>query len=200
MNEQTMQNCSPKCISWSAIVIGALVGVGLGFLLNLFSIAIGLSAFNTTEGVKAIALGGYLGLIIGTIVSMFIAGFTSGFLGKPYCGGRNYGTLYGFTAWCIILLIMVVFATRIGNYVAAYTNFATSPTVIVAVDDMPKAAPVASTEMTVVDADKAAGAMGAGAFAIFILFFVGAVSSAFGGHCGFACRDKCDKCDKNSCG
>ncbi|MBA2650910.1 MAG: hypothetical protein H0U73_01370, partial [Tatlockia sp.] len=38
----------PK-ISWSAIFSGALIGLGLGFLLQLFGIAIGLSAYHSTS-------------------------------------------------------------------------------------------------------------------------------------------------------
>src|SRR5687767_10657531 len=75
--------CRPKAISWTAILAGALVGMGLTFLLNTFSIGIGLSLVRTTEdGLTSLAIGGFIGLLIGAIVSMFAAGFTAGCLGK----------------------------------------------------------------------------------------------------------------------
>jgi len=61
--------CPPhvyKRISWTAIFVGAIVAVGLSFLLNLFGIAIGLSAFTlSTDGASVLAVGGLVGMIIG---------------------------------------------------------------------------------------------------------------------------------------
>ncbi len=49
-----------KRISWSAILIGAIVAVGLGFLLNMFCLAIGLSAFTLDDqGKTVVAVGGW---------------------------------------------------------------------------------------------------------------------------------------------
>ena len=63
-----------KRISWSAILTGALVGVGLSFLLNLFGVAIGLSAFSMGDhGPASLAIGGLLGLIASTIIAMYCA-------------------------------------------------------------------------------------------------------------------------------
>jgi hypothetical protein len=68
------------------------VGVGLSFLLNLFSIAIGLSLVTTSkEGIASLAIGGFLGLVISAIAAMFVAGTTSGYLGRSCCAKRNLG-------------------------------------------------------------------------------------------------------------
>src|SRR5436305_611289 len=84
-----------KSICWTAIFVGALVAVGLGFLLNLFSMAIGLSAVSNSNGTMAVAIGGFIGLIIGVIVAMVVSGYVAGFLGRLHSQKRNLGILYG---------------------------------------------------------------------------------------------------------
>ena len=68
-------------ICWSAIIAGAFVGVGLGFLLHLFGIAISLSAYSssTNGAAETLAIGGFIGIVIGVIVSMGAAGFVAGY-------------------------------------------------------------------------------------------------------------------------
>ncbi|HVY53836.1 MAG TPA: hypothetical protein VHA13_04890, partial [Gammaproteobacteria bacterium] len=52
-----------KRLSWTAVIAGALVGIGLSFLLNIFSISIGLTLIKTSaEGAVSLALGGFIGL------------------------------------------------------------------------------------------------------------------------------------------
>ena len=75
-----------KRISWTAIFVGAIVGMGLSFLLNLFGIAIGLSAFIVgSDDVIILAVGGIIGIMIGLIVSMLAAGYAAGYLSRFYC-------------------------------------------------------------------------------------------------------------------
>ena len=72
----TYHSCLYKRMSWTAIFVGALIGTGLGFLLHLFGIAIGLSAFSLTpDGATAVAIGGIVGMLIGVIASMLAAGY-----------------------------------------------------------------------------------------------------------------------------
>jgi hypothetical protein len=79
-HHQSHMGC-PKRISWSAILAGALVGIGLSFLLNLFSIAMGLSFVSTTkEGLLTLVVSGLIGLVAGTIFVSFSSGFTAGYL------------------------------------------------------------------------------------------------------------------------
>ncbi len=125
-----------KRISWNAILVGALIGIGLSFLLNLFSVAIGLSIVKTTqEGLATLAIGGFIGLLIGTIVSMFVAGLAAGYLGRPYSIKRNLGIVYGFTTWCSALILMMLLASPIGSYVTSYSSFITHPTAVVFVNN-----------------------------------------------------------------
>lgn len=182
-----------KRISWSAILAGALVGVGLGFLLNLFGVAIGLSAFSMTDGGPAtLAVGGLLGIIISTIVAMYCAGFTSGYLGRLYVPRRNIGIIYGFTTWSVALILSAVLTTYVGTYVNTYSTSVTQQTVVVTTS--PSTAKAVSSkkhsdeDVTTVTAKEATGGMAIGAFVVFVLFFIGALASCFGAHCGMTCR------------
>jgi MFS family permease len=193
--------CHIKQISWSAIIVGALVGIGLGFLLNLFSVAIGLSLVTTSkEGIITLAVGGFIGLLIGTLVSMFLAGFAAGFLGRFCCVKRNLGVLYGFTTWCFALLITVVLASSMANYVAAYSEFITTPTSVVVANDNTTPAVTASTQArhtdVTVNAQKATNNLGISALLVFVLFFIGAIASCFGGHYGMVCESGCNSATK----
>jgi len=164
--------------SWSAILAGAFVATGLGFLLNLFGIAIGLSMIrNTPDGINALAAGGYAGLLIGTVASMFTAGFTAGFLGALSQTKRNLGVLYGFTAWCAGLILAAVLTSYITQYVSAYADLVTGHAAITAMDNG-------------IAAQKSAAHPAAGMFLIFLLFFTGAVSGCFGGHYGAEYKEK----------
>jgi hypothetical protein len=205
MNDVQMQghhhHCHHKSISWTAVITGALVGVGLSFLLNLFSVSIGLSAFTTsTDGLSTLAVGGFIGMLIGAIVTMFITGWVAGYLGQPYCGEKNLGVLYGFTAWCFSLVLAVLLASSFGHFVTSYTAAVSNPPaakVNMTIDD---SAPIVSeqkrasggSEVTV-NTEKAANAIGATAFVTFILFFVGALSSCFGGFSGYESRRHCNE-------
>jgi hypothetical protein len=197
-------HCRPKCLSWSAIFAGAIVGIGLTFLLNLFCVSIGLSIVKTSaEGVTALAVGGFIGLLISIIVAMFAAGMTAGYLARPFCFKRNLGVLYGFIAWCLALVLGVLLAAHMTRYVASYTEYVNNRPAVVNVvnNDVSPAVTVAdkTTQSDVtVNAQKAVNNLGYSAFVIFVLFFVGALSSCFGGHCGMVCKCKYEECCDDS--
>jgi len=198
INDQGINNnppvyCGTKCFSWSAVFVGAFIGVGLSFLLNIFSIAIGLSAFTTAQdGLTAFAIGGFIGFLIGGIASMFVAGFVAGYLGRPFSNNCGSGCLYGFTAWCVALVLGVMLSGPATKFVTANSSYITnhSVTLIKASDD--------TTVVATVDADKAASDTAKAAFALFIIFFTAALASTFGGHYGMECRKKCCH-DKTQC-
>lgn len=203
MNEQC-EISSPhffhlKRISWSAIIVGALIGLGISFLLNLFSIAIGLSVVKTTsDGLASLAIGGLIGILIGTIVSTFASGFAAGYLGRPFCSKRNLGIVYGFTTWCVAFIMIVVLASSVGRYVAEYTSFIANPkTVVVVNDQQTPAVSTPNTSNVVVNAQAATNNLGYAASVIFALFFIGALSSCIGGHCGMVCKNCNDDCNQN---
>jgi hypothetical protein len=200
--EHIHKHCSIKCFSWSAAFVGAMAGVGFSFLLNLFSIAIGLTAFSTTqEGISAFAIGGFLGFAVGTIASMFAAGWIAGYLGRPNCANCNSGALYGFVAWCLALLVGVLLAGPVSHFVSSYSGNLTNHSLTVIKYGNDEASHVVATSdsgtTTVVNVEKAANDTGKAAFALFILFFLGAIASSFGGHFGMECKSGC--CGSKKC-
>jgi hypothetical protein len=178
-----------KGISWGAIFAGALVVIGLGFLLNLFSIAMGLSIYYINpEGLTKLAVGGFTALLIGIIITMFVGGFTAGYVGRSCCLKHNSGVIYGFTTWVLALLLTALLTTHIGRYLTSYSNFIEKPTIIVATADETLNKVGKPAEVTVTE-EKVAEKTALGAFIIFSLFFVGALASCFGGYCGVgSCR------------
>lgn len=196
LDDQYHHHCH-KRISWSAILTGALVGVGLSFLLNLFGVAIGLSAFSMSEhGAASLAIGGLLGLMLSTIIAMYFAGFASGYVGRFYVPKRNMGTLYGFTTWSVAVVLTALLTTHVGSYVDTYSTSVTHNSVMVT---PAKSMPVKMTHASAheekqqiieVSSKEATGGMAIGAFIVFALFFVGALASCFGAHHGMSCRSK----------
>ncbi len=207
--------CCVKCISWSGILVGALVAIGLGFLMNLFGVAIGLSAFKPTpEGVKTLAIGGYIGLLIGSIAVMFFAGWVSGYLGRATCRNRDVGALYGFVTWCVAFILTALLTAHVGNLTAhagdaldysqrQASNYeiygTTNPDApIVSQNNRNHADPRMQNNnvnnSVVVNEEKAVHAVGLSLLLTFALFVAGALAACFGGYCGIrrchSCRDK----------
>lgn len=124
-----------KFISWSAIWMGALVGIGLGFLLQLFGSMIGLSVFTAHNGALTIAVGGMIGFLLAIIVSMFAAGYAAGYLGRDFSQQRGVSLLYGFSTWTLALLLSAVLMGYVGKYVGMYGNTLAHNGVVVAMAD-----------------------------------------------------------------
>ena len=183
---------SAQRISWSAIIVGALIGVGLSFLLNLFGVAIGLSAFSMSEdGGASLAIGGLVGLIVSTMVAMFFAGFSAGHLGRLYVPKRNMGLAYGFTTWSVSIILSALLTTHVGSYVKTYSDNVTQQGIIVVDDDASSShSRHGKPQMTAVTPKQISGGIALGAFIVFGLFFVGAFSSCLGAHYGMSCREE----------
>ncbi|WP_419420592.1 hypothetical protein ACNVED_04625 [Legionella sp. D16C41] len=188
-----------KRISWSAVFVGALVGVGLGFLLNLFGIAIGLTAFtvNSNTGATAVAVGGLIGMLIGIIASMVAAGYTAGYLGRHYAPKRNTGIIYGFTTWTLSLLLSAIVTAHIGNYVSNYTNTMahTGGSTVGAKNNTMATAANSLTATSTQAGNGGQNAVAASpeslavsAFIVFALFFIGAIACCFGAVWGMNCK------------
>lgn len=183
-----------KRISWSAILVGALVGVGLSFLLNLFGIAIGLSAYTTTgNGATVLAIGGLIGIIIGIIAAMFVAGFTAGYLGRLYCPTQKMGILYGFATWTVALILSAFIAGHFSHHVNAYTNAVVTHSTA-ATNQQPAAAVTVATPAenkpaaVKVDAAVTSDQLAWSAAIVFALFFIGALAACLGGCWGMCCK------------
>lgn len=192
-----------KRISWTAIIVGALVGVGLSFLLNLFAIAMGLSAVTVGKtGSMVLTLGGILGLVLGNVIAMIAAGYAAGYLGRMHCP-RNLGILYGFTTWCVALLLSSFVLSDISHYTSNYSQTVVGKNVVHQPTDENGAA--GKTQHTVVkgranevpsssqnaNEDELLATtwdLAYGAFVIFALFLISAVSACIGA--GWAMRKR----------
>lgn len=197
MNVQNSHHCCIHRVSWSAVFVGSLVGIGLAFLLNLFGLAIGLSAFTTsTTGNISLAIGGIIGLGVGVFVSMYLCGFTAGYLGRRQGMNRNIGIIYGFTAWCVALVLSVLLASQFSHYVTNYSDMvANTSTVVITNKDntrtMQAPTPVKARGKTAVVNTDNTNILGMSMFVMFLLFFIGAASSCFGGYYGMSCNENC---------
>ncbi|MBA3537238.1 MAG: hypothetical protein H0T84_11620 [Tatlockia sp.] len=175
-------------ISWSAIISGALVGVGLSFLLQLFGVAISLSAYHSTSaGASTMAMGGFLALLIATIVSMGVAGYVAGLLGRSHYSHCHGGVIYGFLTWSLALLLTALLVIPLTNYMTSY-NKTLAPKVVVS-DTMQKNVDVTtdnnSSKPNQNTGDQAVvkvspEALTGSSWVIFLLFFLGAISSCIG--------------------
>lgn len=185
MNTQIVKEgrCHKSCFSWSAVLVGALVSIGIAFIFNLFAFALGITAFTTTEaGVTAIAVGGLTGIAIITAFSTGIGGWVAGYLGHPRSMHRDMGVLYGFTSWCVALLLMVFLSAHFSKFIELNVATLQAPryTMNVAIDNNPQT-PTASVAVNKEDATKGL-ILSLGT--LFGLAFLGALSASIGGHCG----------------
>jgi len=175
-----------KCFTWKPIIAGALTAIGLTFLLNLFSVAISLTAFTTNDqGVENLALGGLIATSLGIVATMFASGWLAGYLGNRYCTKRHLGALYGFLTWCVALIIMMFLAVHINDYINLYTHFISGTSVNLAASNTAAqvATPAPQPNQLVIST-----------YIVFSLFFLSALSCSFGGHCGmrYVCKDECN--------
>lgn len=190
-----------KNLSWTAIFIGALVGVGLGLLLKIFGLAIGLSALSmNAHGGTVIAIGGFLGFAIGIIVSMFMAGFTTGYLGRCTSFHCNLGIIYGFTTWTVVMLLSAVMMGYMGQFVSTYSANLNHSMVMAPHSDKAKVDAVIvempanpSNDLNVAKATTVddVSDLALSTILMFILFFLGALSSCLGAWYGISCK-RCD--------
>jgi hypothetical protein len=184
-------------ISWSAILAGAFVGLGLAFLLHLYAIAISLSAFSSASnhGASVITIGGLLGMIIGVIAAMATAGFVAGYLGRFHYYLLHGGVIYGFLTWSIIIFLSAIMVGPMESYVENFGNSLSNSTVIrnngedrnVTVQNtavVPKNGKMANVPVV----DVSAKQLAFGGWVVFVLFFVGALSSCIGACYGIQCK------------
>lgn len=196
----TLPENSRFYISWTAIFVGALFAVGIGFLLHLLNAGLGLSAFTTDEkGLVTLAIGGLIWLLTCAFVSMFIAGYVTGIIAKPHHPYyKACGIIHGFAAWSLAFVILVVLAAHAGFLMASTNNvdLAKNPTHASAVSVLQdtkektknvilyKKATVPATAVKVVHTEALTNTIGKGILATFFIFLLGAIGACVGGHVG----------------
>lgn len=170
-----------RCLTWRPIFAGALVALGLSFLLNLFSVAIGLTAYTAdTQGVQTLAFGGLVAMGSGIIVSMFASGWIAGYLGSRSCSKRHLGALYGFLAWVVALIAGILLAENIQHYIVWYSHAisGTTEVVITAANSNPVEVHTAVSRAAQSDSVMISS------YILFTLFFLSAFAASLGGHLG----------------
>lgn len=181
-----------KCISWTAIFVGAFVAVGLGFLLHLLTTGLGLTLFTTsTAGLTTLAVGTFIWLFLASYFSMFLSGYITGTLVRYQLVSKCAGALHGFVSWAVALIIALILASHVGmgagNASRVVQPLQTVPVVqVVTVDN---------NGNVTKDAEKSANATGIGLLAVFFIFFVGATGSVMGGYFGVRHGDYCHEKD-----
>ncbi|TAL62858.1 MAG: hypothetical protein EPN84_05880 [Legionella sp.] len=186
-----------KRVCWSAIFAGVLVGLGLGFLLHLYGVALSLSVYSSSsDGASVIAIGGLLAMIVGIIASMGIAGFVAGHLGRFHYHGVHGGVLYGFITWSLILVLTAVIAGPMGYYFSSYSKSLSHPVglqaaSVVVSDSNGTVTTTKTKKTTTVQSNSVTPTeLAWGGWILFGLFFIGAFSSCVGACCGMRrCRE-----------
>ncbi|WP_115712229.1 hypothetical protein [Legionella sainthelensi] len=196
MDNQKCYKTTITDIHWTPIFAGAFVGVGLGFLLDIFSMAIGLSAYTSSpKGTTVIAIGGILGLLIGSIVSMGVAGFVTGYLARFYHCYCHGGVIYGFITWSLGLMLGALLIIPMMHYVSFHQENldpALTPTQISTADvNVSVSSQQNSSEQKILHANPQHLAWSG--WILFILFFLSAFSSCIGACYGM----RCDKEENN---
>ena len=201
-----------KCISWGAIFGGAFVALGLTFLFNLLTVALGMSLFTQDSAGKLIlGIAGFAWILIGIYIILFIAGWVAGTsLGHKSSLRDSNGWVHGFLAWTIYLIITLF----VLSYIANESTAVLIRTTVVEPEQAAQAPAAATdeedgtvskhhTEHAAIAIDKAHHADitnivhrgGAATFVTFFIFLIGAVGSCVGGTFGIKrCRKWHEEC------
>lgn len=199
--------------SWSAVFVGTLVAIGLSFLFQLLGLSLGLAALKDKEGITALAITGFIGMLVATFITMFIAGWVSGSLGRVYGWfSRCRGMLYGFATWCLSLVVMVIFTSHINLFVSSSYNAMINKNPDLAKMETTTSTTPSTTSTTArnteasstkggatggVTEEKLTKALSISFLLFFILFLVGAIAAILGGVYGHKPRH-CDWKDKEN--
>ncbi len=164
------------CVSWSAIIAGALVAFSLSALLNLLNAGLGLVAFpESFRALTGVTAAGYIWLVICGIIAMFLAGWVAGKIVRHYAGAC-YGALHGFLAWSLALLLTVYLAAHFAHASADAADRTT-------VDNRVEATRIID-QHDAARAEQAADVAGGITLGIFFIFLIGAAAATAGGYVG----------------
>lgn len=176
-------------VSWTAIFSAAVVGVGVNFLLNLFSLALGISSFSVKAiGQTLFSFIGFSGFLLSAMIAMFITGWLSGRL-SPTVLPRRWGVVYGFLAWSVLLIITIILITNMIQYMAFHTNFTSNLVSIKLTNNSPMltetAAHLMQNSPLSFNVETHQKVIVLNAWLTFILFFTGTIASCVGGFIGY---------------
>lgn len=183
------QDANKVVVSWTAILIAALSGLGLNFLLNLLSLAIGISVFATQDNNSiSVSLTGIVGFIFVAIISMFTTGWIAGKLTILPNIRKRWGLLYGFAAWSLSFVMTVVLLMNMIQFTQFHSNFTSKNLTAIKISN--QAPMLTETQNSNSETEKRIIALNA--YVTFFFFLIGACSSSIGGFLGFN-SNKSDK-------
>lgn len=157
--------------------------------------AIGLTAYSSSgDAASILSIGGFLGLLINAIVSMGAAGFVAGYLSRFHNCFCHGGVLYGFITWCLALILSIILILPMIHYVSFQEENLDPNLVPMQISAAGGNVSVNSPQDVSVkklihsDAKHLAGH----AWILFIIFFLGALSSCISACCGMCCGKEDD--------
>jgi len=197
-NECIQHDCHCDChttsrISWSAIIAGAILAVGLSFLFHLLTVGIGLSSVTRTEkGIEILVISILAWSFVGSYIIYFISGWVAGDIARPHCASPWKGMFYGFLVWALALLISTIFMTQITGLTSSVLK--TSVVRVETASAVSVNAPAArkaynphnpsNPNVINEEAKEVAEGTGIASLAAFVLFLAGALGGTFGGYYG----------------
>lgn len=206
MHDEYSQSCG-KYVSWNAILFGSLVAIGLTFLFNLLTVALGLSLFSPSQsGKMALTFAGFAWILIGGYIILFLAGWVTGrIVSHKHSLHAANGILHGFLAWTIYLIISMFVLSHMASESAATLLRNT-----VIQSNVTHDTDLNATESTKrnVNAENDANEpsphqvhkAGIATFATFFIFLIGAIGCCAGACYGIKecrkCHEKCTPCKK----
>jgi len=201
------EHCQPcgKYTSWNAIFSGTLMALGLTFLFNLLTEAIGLSLFTQNpSGKMMLTFAGFAWILIGIYIILFLSGWVTGRIvhHRHSLHGAN-GCLHGFLVWTAYLIISLFALT----YMASDSAAALLRTTTVNSQINSEVTTLSATESTDDSSNartkntqetKSVHKIGLETFATFFIFLVGAIGCCVGACYGIRESRKChEQCTLN---
>jgi hypothetical protein len=101
--------------------------------------------------------------------------------------------LYGFTTWCLALVFLIALSAPVANFVSASKDYIYNRPHVALSSNTAQSAETSNSANTANNSNVAvtnAETTAAGAFALFILFFLGAFASSIGGHFGMTFKER----------
>lgn len=105
-----------KPLSWSAIVGGTVMALGIQLVLTLFGVGIGMAMVNPVtdpDPTNGISTGAIAWLIVSGIISFGVGGWVAGHMSGVLRTGS--GVLHGFSAWALAAVLGVALTTMAGS-------------------------------------------------------------------------------------
>lgn len=192
------QNQMIPYISWSAIFSGAIIGVGLNFLLNLLSLGLGIASFSVSSTGKTLFSSlGFIWFITSALIAMMTTGWIAGKLTPRVLEHKLWGLFYGFLSWSLLLIFTIILITNFIQYSAFHSNFTSGLVEIKLTNNAPML--TKTTSHTIknsplnfnIETNKKKITINA--FFTFLLFFIGASASSIGGFLGYRNPPKLSK-------